>query len=117
VLEHEVFIVLDREAGLLVGVGCVLFKLELELVDEHLGLFLVGLGWGGGLVSLLNYALEKLLRLELDNRFDPKQRLADIRRFIIRAIGKHVPIRHSIAEKVVVSPLSEMANMNCSTKM
>ena len=116
-LQHEVLIVLDGEAVLLVGVGGVLLQLELKLVNEHLGLFLVGFWRGGGLEPLLDNALEELLGLELDNRLDPKQRFANIGRLIIRAVRQHIPIRDSITKKIVVSPLSEVTNMNSGTEV
>ena len=116
-LKHEVLVVLDGETVLLVRVGCVLLELELKLIDEHLGLLLVCLWGSRRLVPLLDNALQKFLRLELDHRLNPKQRLADISRFIVRTVREHVPIRDSIAEKVVIGPLSKVADVDSGAEM
>ncbi len=94
-----------------------MFEFELELVDEHFGFLLVCLWRGRGLKLLFYDALEELLRLELDNGLYPEQRLADIRRLIVRAIGQHVPIRDAIAKKVEVSSVSEVADVHSGPKV
>lgn len=119
-LQHKWLIVLYWEPVLLLWVWGVLFKLKLELVDEHLCLFLITCWLGLGylrLVALLYYRLQELLWLELNHWLYPKQSLADLCRWVVGTVRENISIRDAISEEIEVGPIDKVTDMNNGSKV